>query len=124
ELADVARPWQRNEPFEVVLLDTGEGLVVESGELREEVVDQQGDVLPSVAQGRHIEHEDPDPVVKVLAKRAALDLTLGILVRGGDEANVGVDRLGAADRDEFAVLDDAQQLALEREPELTQLVDE
>ena len=72
------------------------------------MLDEQRDVLTPLAQGRHVNHEDGDPVVEILAEGPKLDLALGVLVRRGDQADISADRLGTADPDKFAVLDDAQ----------------
>ena len=45
-------------------------------------------------------------------------------MRGGDEAHVDRDRRGLADRDDLALLQDAQQRALRREREVPDLVEE
>ena len=49
---------------------------------------------------------------------------LEIDVGRGDQAEVGLDRLGAADALDLAFLDRAQQLGLQIEPQVADLVEE
>ena len=46
-------------------------------ELREEVLDQQRDVVLALAQRRQVDVDDVEPVVEVLAEPALLDLLAG-----------------------------------------------
>ena len=65
-----------------------------------------------------------DPVVEVLAEAAFPDRPLEVDVGGDDEAELGPDRLGAADALDLALLDRAQQLGLQVEPQVADLVEE
>ena len=65
-----------------------------------------------------------EPVVEILAEAARLHLGLGVLVGGGDDAHVDLHRLGAAHRADLAVLEHAQELALDAEPHFADLVEE
>ena len=83
-------------------------------ELLEEVIDEQQHVGLPLAQRRHEDREDVEPVVEVLAERAGGDRPLEVLVGRGDQPHVGLDGLGAADALELALLQHAQQLHLRR----------
>jgi hypothetical protein len=92
-------------------------------ELLEEVIRQQKDVGLSFAQRRHEDREDVEAVIEIVAEFGGRNRLLEVLVRGGDEPDVRVDRLGAAEPLEFALLQDAQQLDLRREVEIADLVE-
>src|SRR5262249_34825637 len=99
-------------------------LAVETRELPEEVLDEDGDVLPALAERRDTGGHDGDTIVEVLPEGPLLDLLLRVLVRRGDQPDVRPGGLAATHLDEFTALDHAQQLRLEREAQLAQLVDE
>src|SRR6185503_4274614 len=65
-----------------------------------------------------------EPVVEVLAEPAAVDLDAEVAVRRGDDPDVDLDRLGAADPADFLALEHAQQLRLHVERQLADLVEE
>jgi hypothetical protein len=88
------------------------------------VVDQPRDVLRSLAEGRHLDHEDRDPVVQVLAERALGNGRLEVLVGRGDEPDVGPDRLRPAHLGELTRLNNAEELGLKGQTQLAELVDE
>ena len=124
ELADVARPpvllQHRHRRVGDALDRLPEPRVVaaqeELGELR--------DVLGALAQRRQLDRDDVDPVVEVLAEPPFLDRLLEIDVGRRDQAELGLDRLGAADALDLAFLNRAQQLGLQVEPQVADLVEE
>ena len=70
------------------------------------------------------DRHDVQPVIQVLAKRALLQRGAQILIGGGDHAHVDVPRLVAAQPLELALLQDAQQLHLNRRRHVADLVQE
>ena len=94
------------------------------GELLEEALDQQRNVLGPLAQRRHDDGHDLQPVKQVLAELARRHRLLQLLVGGGDDAHVDADQFGAADHAERAVLQHAQQVALALGREVADLVQE
>ena len=85
---------------------------------------QLRDVVGPLAQRRHLDRDDVDPVVEILAESSFLHRLLEVDVGGGDQAELGLDRLGAADPLDLALLNGAQQLGLEVEPQIADLVEE
>ncbi len=81
-------------------------------QLAVEMLDQQGDILAALAQGRQGDADDVEAVEEILAESAAADLVFQILVGGGDQAHIDLDVAGAAHPAEFALLQHAQQLDL------------
>ena len=90
----------------------------------EEVLDQEGDVLRSLAQRRHVDLDHSDAVVEVLAKPGSLDLLSEILIGGGDDPDVGLDVPVGADPTELPGLERAQDLDLGGRAHLADLVQE
>ena len=79
-----------------------------------EVLDEQGDVLTTLAQRRHANQEDGEAEEQVLAEPAGRDVGLGIAAGGGQHACVDAHRLLRAHRAHLAFLQDAQDLRLHR----------
>ena len=67
----------------------------------EEVLDEQRDVLAPIAQRRQRDRDDVEPVEQVLAELAVRDRLLQVAVGRGDDPDVDLDRLGAADAAEL-----------------------
>ena len=74
-------------------------------------------------QRGEFEGEDVEAVVQVCAEAAFLDFAGQIAVGAGDDADVDLDRLRGTQRHDFAFLEDAQQLGLQRQRHLGNLVE-
>ena len=85
---------------------------------------KQWDVLAPLAQRRHVDRDDVQPVEEVLPERARPDALLQILVRRGDDAAVDPHRPAVAYALKLAVLQDVQQLGLQLDRQLRDLVEE
>ena len=92
--------------------------------LRRKCAGEQRDVGRALAQRRHLEGDDVEPVVEVLAELPLRDHLLEVAVGRRDDADVDVDRLVAADALELALLQEAQQLHLDGRRDLADLVEE
>jgi hypothetical protein len=90
----------------------------------DEVVHQERDIGPPLAERRHREGEDVEPVIEVLAERPGGDRGGQVAVRRGDHADVDADRLAAADALELALLEDAEELHLRVGRDVADLVEE
>src|SRR5436190_2183210 len=124
ELPDVPRPIVRLQLPERLAGDVGHVLPELGGEALQEVVDQQGDVLPAVAQRRHVDRDDVEPVIEVLPEPLLLDQLLERPVGRRNDADVDLDVLGAAHPAERPLLERAQELRLERRRHVADLVEE
>ncbi|MNZ11188.1 hypothetical protein D3C78_280510 [compost metagenome] len=123
QLAHVARPVvvaQRHDRGGV----EADGTALLVLHARDELVDQQRDVFHPLAQRRHLDGEDVEAVVEILAEAAGLDHLFEVLVGGGDDAHVDVLGLVAADPLEGALLQHAQQLDLHLQRHVADLVEE
>ena len=79
---------------------------------------------PRVAQRRDLDLDDAQPEVQIAAELAGVGHRGEVAVRRRDEAHVGGQRLAPADALELALLDEPQQLALQRQRQLADLVEE
>ena len=90
----------------------------------EEVARDLEHVVAARAQRRHFDRKDAQAVEQVLAKAAVGDGLLEIAVRRRDDAHVDRVRAVVADPLVLALLQHAQQLALQIERDLADLVEE
>src|SRR4029453_9264447 len=124
ELADIAGPVVRDQEAQRSLVHPADLPLVLAVELLHEGLDEERDVLAPGAQRGQGEREDVEPVVQILAKAAVLEAARGLLVGGGEHAHVHLDLRAAADPLERPVLEDPEELGLERRAHLGDLVEE
>ena len=105
-------------------LDALDALADAGGEVVEEEVRQQGDILGAFAERRHCDGEDAETIVEVLAKGLLADGLDQVAIGGGDDPDVDCDRRAAADARRIALLEDAEQLGLGLRGQLADLVEE
>ena len=79
-------------------------------------------VLGAFAQRRHLERDDVDAIVEVVAELPLLDHLVEIDVGRDHQPELGLDRLCAADPLDLVFLDGAKQLGLQIESEISDLV--
>ena len=88
-------------------------------------VHQLGNVLAALAQRRHRDLDDVEPVVEVFAERALGDHVAQVAMRRADHADVDVTRAAVgADALNFAGLEEPQQQALHAQRHLADFVEE
>src|SRR5688572_13945232 len=97
ELADVAGPGVAHHRVLHGGLEALAGALHVLAVAGEEVLGEQGDVVPPLAQRRHVHGDHVEAVEEVLAELALPDGLLEILVGRGDEADVDAPRLHVAD---------------------------
>ena len=124
ELAHVARPVVAREQRHRVVGEPGHRLADLGAALLEEMVRERRDVFAPLAQRGHADREDIDAVEEVVAERAFGHHGAQVAVGGADKPDVGALRARVAHRLELALLDDAQQLRLDRERDVADLVEE
>ncbi len=81
--------------------------------LREEMVRQQGDVAPAVAQGRNGERHDLGPVVEVFTEAFGLYQFRQGLIGRRDQALIHLYGVVGTDRKEGLVVQDFQEFGLQ-----------
>lgn len=123
ELADVAGPGIGPEYLFHIGVEAAEALALLGGVIEQELMGDRQDVVLPLAQ-RQVDRDDVQPVVKVLAEAALLDLAQRVAVGSTQDAQVDLVQLGAADLLEGAGLDEAEQLGLKPRLHLADLVQE
>ena len=93
------------------------------GEL-EEVIDEQRNVLPPVAQRRKEERHDVEPPVQLLAEGTGPHHRFEVTVGRSEDAEVDRDRRGPAEPHELALLERTLELRLHGQRQITDLVHE
>src|SRR5687768_16097205 len=79
-------------------------------------------VLPTLAQRWNVKRNDVEPVQQVLTEVSLPDLARQVLVRRGQDPNVHLDRLAAADPRHDTLLKSPQHLGLRGEAHVSDLV--
>ena len=123
ELTNVPRPEILLEQVDRFLIHGADRLAVALVELRQEVLGQQRDVLPAIAQRRQLDGEHVQPVIQVLAQLARLDRLHRVDVGCGNHPHIHRLLLAAAQPPERPLLQDPQQLDLRRRHHLGDLVE-
>ncbi len=85
---------------------------------------ERGDVLAPGAERREAEADDGKPEVEVLAKAPVVHVLGEVAIRRSDDAHVDLPDRVAADAPDLAVLEDAEELRLQRRGKLADLVEE
>ena len=78
----------------------------------QEMVQEEGNITPSLPQGRNLNGEYIESVEKILAKLCICDQPVKAFVGGGEESDVNLDDLVASESFKFFFLDGPQQLGL------------
>ena len=94
------------------------------GELHDEVLREQRDVVLPLPEGRKLNRDDVQTIEKVFAERALADCVLWVAVRRGQHAHVNRNFVRAAEASNLSVFEYAQQLRLKREGHLGDFVQE
>ena len=88
------------------------------------MIDQQGNVLAPLTQGRQLQGDDVEPVVEVLPELALAHQGPQVTMGGGHHADVHLDGLLRPHRHELLLLQDSEQPGLERGGHVPDLIQE
>jgi hypothetical protein len=88
------------------------------------VTHQRADVLLALAQRRHADGDDIQPVIEVSAKPAVRDLFLEVAIRRHDDARIHAERASATHAVELLVLQHLKELRLKARVHVADLVEE
>src|SRR5258707_10910762 len=124
EFTHVAGPIELLEHRQRLGCDAVDLLAELRGRARGEAVREGRDVLPPLAQRRNQNRQHAEPKVQILAEVPARRVLGEVAVRRGDDADVHLDRLRAADALELLLLEDTKQLRLEVQPHLAHFIEE
>ena len=94
------------------------------GSALQEVREQIRNVLSTIAQRRHLEADDVEAIVKVLAETPGLDLLFDVLVGRRKDPDVYRCLMCLADATHLAFLQYAKELYLHRQGQLSDFVEE
>ena len=122
QLAYIARPSML---FEGLKSTGREALAGSIGaKAREEMARQRRQIVEAFAQCGNLKREDGEAVVEVETEGAVDDTLLEVAVGGGEDADVDPRDLVVSDALNLAALEEAEELGLNRERELSNLVQE
>jgi len=122
ELADVARPRVRLDGRQRILAQDRRPPAVLARKTLHEGMREQYGVTLARAQRRDVDDDLGKPVVEVLAEQAGLDLRLEVAVGRAHDAHLDRNLFAPADALDHALLQEAQQLCLQRHGQVADLV--
>src|ERR1051326_3733771 len=88
------------------------------------MIGQERNLLANIAEGRHMDMDDLDAVIQILAEIAFGDLGFEVLVSGGQQANIHGNRRAPADALHNTLLQHSKDLSLRGQAEVADLVQE
>src|SRR6202165_886080 len=124
QFSNITRPGVADEDFHGGVAELARFLSVGRAEFAQEISGQRGDVLPAVAQGRHVKGNHIQAIEKILAKGAARDFLFEMLVRCGDDAHVNAQGGVGAHALEALFLEYAQDFRLRAEAHVADFIEE
>src|SRR6516225_11756281 len=99
-------------------------LVHPPGEILDEMAHEQRDVFPALTQGREVNGENVQPIVKICAEFIRFDHFSKISVRCSYQPNIDLANTSASQAFEFLFLKDAEQYGLQAQGDIAHLVQE
>ena len=124
QLAHVARPGELIKQAQHGVADGAHAALVLVVHGLDEGLGEGGNVFLVVAQGGHVDVEDVEAVVEIVAQLAAGDGFFGNLVGGGQDADIDGGFGLAAEAAQLAVFEDAEQLGLGADRHLADFVEQ
>jgi len=124
EFAHVPRPVVALEHLDGFFGKLHRAVFPHLGPLLQKVLGEQPDVLDAATERRDMDADDIETVKKIFAEKMVLHLFFEALVRRGKDADIAVQRLISPHAGKLTALEDAQQLALDRERHVPDLVQE
>src|SRR5262245_2992602 len=93
QLTDVARPIVRLQQVQRLLVDRTNLFARPAGVALHEVLDQHQEIVFAFPERGHLKGKDIEAVIEVLTEAPSGDRGRQVAIRGGDDADVHVDRL-------------------------------
>lgn len=112
QLTDIAGPSIAGKDLQCLGRHGLDVLLHALGVVLGEIADEGGDIFPSIAQRRHRDWKDIEPIVEIVAKLFRLYHSLEIPIGRGNQADIHPYRLGTAQPFEFLFLQHTKQLGL------------
>src|SRR5438445_2466537 len=123
ELADVPGPRVRHQQLPGVATQPRLPLAHPLAQAADEFLGEEHHVLAALAQRRQVNRKDAEPVIEILTELATRHCVREVSVGGDYEAKVGLERRGATDALELALLEDTEKFGLDGRRELADLVE-
>src|SRR5437899_1614963 len=123
ELADVPRPRVRHQQLPGVATQPRLPLAHPLAQAADEFLGEEHHVLAALAQRRQVNRKHAEPVIEILTELATRHCVREVSVGGDYEAKVGLERRGATDALELALLEDTEKFGLDGRRELADLVE-
>src|ERR1700674_909109 len=124
QFPDISRPGITDEDFHGGVAELARFLSVGRAEFAQEISCQRGDVLPAVAQGRHVKGNHVQSIKKILAKSAAGNFLFEVFVRCGDDARVDAQGFVGTHALEALFLENAENFRLRAEAHVADFIEE
>src|SRR5579863_1670320 len=124
ELADVAGPGVVPQDELRAARKSLQFLSIHPAILLQEVLNEDGEIFRALVEPGYAQLDAAEPVKEILAKAARQDFGAKVTVGGRDNAHIHFSELRRADTLNFAVLNHAKQLRLERKRRFTDFVQE
>ncbi len=122
ELPYVSRPAVGHEPLASLVPQTLDCSPMLPVEMANEMMREEGDVFRMLPERRHGDGEDAQPVEQIFPKHPFPHRLGRIPVGGGEDANVKMVLLGATKPPHLSVLQNAEQLRLQRNGHFRNLI--
>ena len=123
QFANVAGPRMRLEQFARGVADAFDFEMVLAAELAHEVLREQRNVIGALAQRRQPQLEHVEAIEQIFAQHAVANRLRGRAVRRGKHAHVEAELLASAEPARASILENAQELGLQRDRHLGDLVE-
>src|SRR6266478_153438 len=85
---------------------------------------QERNVVPALAQSRHVDRDHAEPIIQVFPETAFRNLLFKFFVCGGNDADIHIRFFGAADWAHLAFLQDSIELHLHGKAHIADLIEE
>src|SRR5262252_6624385 len=124
QLADVARPGVLHEEPLGLLRDVRVRFAVLFGIPPQEVLGEERDLITTFPQRRQIDRDDVQTEEEIVAEVAVGHGARQVAVGGGDDAHVDANVLFPSEAGELAVLQDLEELSLQRKAHVPDFIEE
>ena len=124
QLAHIAWPAIVHQRGHRIGRDGPDVLLHPRGRADQETVNERRNVLPPLAQRRHLDDEGAEPEIQILPKRSGLDGRTQIAIGRGHDAGVDLDVALTADAPNLALLQSPEQLRLDGGRDFADFVEE
>src|SRR6267142_5296546 len=124
QFAHIPRPRKAQQDFHRRITEFPHFLSVGGAEFAQKISRERWNIFSSIAQGRDVKGNHVKPVEEILAKSAARNLLIEILIGCGDDAHIHAQSFVGPDTLEALLLEDAQNFRLRAQAHIADFVQE